>query len=98
MVLKRYIRAARLTDYYDSDTIHEFMSTCKGFGKFNHYQVLDDMMVKIVNVEKYDRIGPYGAVHEDETFYKFILTPDGLKAYKTQYGEKVGDPFLVKEN
>lgn len=96
--MKRYIRAARLTDYYDSDTIHDFMSTCKGFGEFNHYQILDNMTAKTVKVKEYDKIGPYGAVHEDETFYKFTITDDGLEAYEIKNGQKVGESFIVKKN
>ena len=97
--MKRYIRSSRiLTNYFDSDTIHSFMSRCKGFGEFDTYQILDDMMAKTTKITEYPGVGPHGAVHGEDRFWKFILNDDGnLEAYEIRDGVQVGDTFVVKK-
>ena len=95
--MKRYIRAARLNDFYDSDTIHSFM-TYDNFGGFDHYQVLDNMTVKTTSVDTYPEVGPYGAVRTKDKFWKFVKNDDGnLEAYQiTEDGRKLGKTFVVR--
>ena len=96
--MKRYIRAARLNDYYDDNEIQKFMETCKGFGDFGFYRILDNMKAETTKSTSYSGVGPHGAVHNDNRYWKFVKTDDRLEAYEINDLEdetKIGEPFIV---
>ena len=95
--MKRYVRSSIVTDYMDIDTLHRIMSYNKNFGKFNHYEQKDGMVVVTTTVSEYSDIGPYGAVHEDDRYWKFVRSNDRWKVYEIdRFGQQIGSPFDVK--
>lgn len=98
--MKRIIRASSgkgsyLSDYIDRDELHNMISYNPNFGSFNHYNLKPGLGIVTTSVERYDGIGPYGAVDAKERYWKVVKGPDDeFEVYETdKFGKMLGMPF-----
>lgn len=78
--MKRMIIASKVTDFVDSDTLHDWMSYNKNFGNFSAYRQLPDMVVETVEVLADVFQGAESSTRK--RYWSFRQSPRGWKCFE----------------